>query len=122
MISFYAAATPFSVRLVGGSSTLEGRVEVQVDGTWGTVCDDAWSLTDARVVCRQLGFGYPTLAPPSARFGQGAGRILLDNVACTGSERSLEFCGHQGIGTHDCGHSEDASVVCTPGKAQAFNV
>lgn len=50
----------------------------------------------------------------SARFGQGSGRIWLDNVRCTGSEWRLLSCarGRNIIGSHDCGHHEDAGVVC----------
>ena len=45
-----------SIRLRGGVGTSSGRVEICHKNMWGTVCDDAWDNTDARVACQQLGF------------------------------------------------------------------
>ena len=44
------------IRLIGGVSSLEGRVEMCYSGVWGTVCSSLWGAADAAVVCRQLGF------------------------------------------------------------------
>ena len=108
------------VRLVGGSSYNKGRVEVNYNGEWGTVCDDGWDHTDASVVCRYLGFGSIGTAIGSARFGQGSGSILLDNVTCIGNESKLASCGHLGVGvTRNCSHSEDAGVKCL---SQGYNM
>ena len=49
----------FTVRLVGGSSSREGRLEILNRGKWGGVCNDANDAA-ARVVCSMLGFGYVT--------------------------------------------------------------
>uniref|UniRef100_A0AAV2K1A4 Uncharacterized protein n=1 Tax=Knipowitschia caucasica TaxID=637954 RepID=A0AAV2K1A4_KNICA len=101
------------VRLAnGGNSSCSGRVEIFQRGQWGTVCDDYWDLNDANVVCRQLGCGRARSAPQNAAFGQGSGPIWMDDVQCFGSEPSITHCRHNGFGNHNCGHHEDAGVVC----------
>ena len=59
------------VRLVEGESPNQGRVEVFYDGMWGTVCDDGWDLTDANVVCKELGFGNAINATQNSESGKG---------------------------------------------------
>ena len=103
------------IRLVGGSSDHEGRVEVSHDGNiWGTVCDDSWDIRDANVVCRQLGFGHATEALSNAYFGAGYSYmpIYLDDVGCYGSETALSQCAASQWGVHNCRHSEDAGLRC----------
>ena len=105
------AAPP--VRLVGGSGSHEGRVEIFLHGEWGTVCDDDWDLNDANVVCKQLDYSMgASAAHGTAYFGEGSGIIWFDDVQCTGSEAHLYDCLNDGVGIHNCRHTEDAGVTC----------
>ncbi|XP_073931791.1 scavenger receptor cysteine-rich domain-containing group B protein isoform X1 [Castor canadensis] len=102
------------LRLASGAHRCEGRVELFLGQRWGTVCDDAWDLRAAGVLCRQLGCGQALAAPGEAHFGPGRGPILLDNVKCRGDESTLLLCSHIRWDAHNCDHSEDASVLCWP--------
>ncbi len=103
------------LRLMNGINSCSGRVEVLYNGTWGTVCDDEWDLTDAAMVCREIGCGNAMEAKIEAYFGEGSGQMWMDEVNCSGSESSLKNCNTPGWGTHDCEHSEDAGVICEGG-------
>ena len=113
-----------TVRLVGGTTPLEGRVEIFL-GKWGTVCDSSyyrygygyvysWDLADATVVCHQLGYLRAVAAPRSATFGAGSGPSWYSNVRCTGTEMNLSECSksYSSFGSA-CSHFQDVGVVCS---------
>ena len=79
------------------------------NSTWGTVCEHFWSLNDANVVCKQLGFDKAVITHKAAFFGKGKGPIWLDNLLCTGDEANLFACNNSKV---NCNHTEDVGVEC----------
>uniref|UniRef100_A0A674HDZ0 SRCR domain-containing protein n=1 Tax=Taeniopygia guttata TaxID=59729 RepID=A0A674HDZ0_TAEGU len=95
-----------TLRLAGGSSPCAGRVEVKLQGQWGTVGDDVWDMEDAEVVCRQLGCGN--------------GLISLARVDCGGYEAMLWDCEIRNWGPYKFfNHYWDTAVVCQ-GRSWAY--
>lgn len=116
-----------------GSEEFGGRVEVCVNGQWGSICDDGWGLNEAHVVCSQFGYtDYGMMignvcSPPAfhticfysnlgsvpasgAAFGQSQFQIVGSNFSCTGFEDTVYDCSYSL--SPDCGHHEDAGVYC----------
>lgn len=125
IIIFPTASTEFKIRVRGTQNSFitsgRGRVEVQYNGVWGTVCDTEWDLHAATVVCREMGWGRAVRPSFGSEFGQAWGPIWMDFVRCNGDETSLEKCGHTGWGlVSSCTHSNDAGVVCTSKRKDEF--
>uniref|UniRef100_A0A8C4J0Q8 Soluble scavenger receptor cysteine-rich domain-containing protein SSC5D n=1 Tax=Dromaius novaehollandiae TaxID=8790 RepID=A0A8C4J0Q8_DRONO len=122
MALFLPALLIAPLRLMNGPNRCTGRVEVFYGQQWGTVCDDGWDLTDAKVVCQQLGCGRALSTQDPPYFGEGSGPIWLDDVNCTGTEIALSKCQTSLWGVHNCRHGEDAGVVCLePSPIQLVN-
>ena len=103
-----------TVRLAGGRSYNQGRVEVYYNGEWGTVCNNGWDYTEASVVCRHLGLGMLGNALSSAYYNNTASSyVFLDNVMCSLNDTTLTACDHYGVGiTYFCSPNDNAGVVC----------
>ncbi|XP_028407291.1 deleted in malignant brain tumors 1 protein-like [Dendronephthya gigantea] len=108
------STTPVLLRLQGPVSEKgAGRVEVLYHGYWGTICDYSWSMRDATVVCRQLGYLDAVKTLQRNEFPPGSGQIWLSQVACTGKEQNITSCSHRPWGDHYCSHNNDVGVECS---------
>ncbi|XP_078620812.1 uncharacterized protein LOC144887449 [Branchiostoma floridae x Branchiostoma japonicum] len=101
----------------GATDTAEGVVEVRKFGFWGRICDKAWGMCEATVVCRQLGYkaALDFYRKAEKKFGIGprtANRWLSD-VQCAGNEATLAECTlNTGIGVCASRRRWSAGVKC----------
>eukprot|EP00731_Ephydatia_muelleri_P017284 Em0010g382a len=119
--------TDGALRLMYGSTPLNGRLEICHSGLWGTVCSghyssadnwnsftSTWSSTNANVACKQLGYA-PIGASWTTAFSnptQDTRGIFLSDVTCSGTETALQNCTHNPIGYHHCDHDHDVNLKC----------
>ncbi|XP_069566537.1 scavenger receptor cysteine-rich type 1 protein M130-like [Brachyistius frenatus] len=99
-----------SVRLVGGTSLCSGRLEVKSNQSWSSVCEDAFDLQDAAVVCRELGCGAPSVLR-GAPYEEVAPPMWSDRFHCEGSESSLLDCRISSADT--CSPGKSAQLTCS---------
>ncbi|KAL5510616.1 hypothetical protein EMCRGX_G006184 [Ephydatia muelleri] len=114
-ISVDESCQPGSVRLVGGSSSQEGRIEFCAQSSsgvtvWGSVCN-ALSYGIAEVVCRQLNYSRSGAVVYNVMsFGPSQNPFVLDGVYCNGGESSLLSCTNSGY--HRCHKGQESGVKC----------
>uniref|UniRef100_A0A8D2D4U7 Scavenger receptor family member expressed on T cells 1 n=1 Tax=Sciurus vulgaris TaxID=55149 RepID=A0A8D2D4U7_SCIVU len=96
-------------RLVNGSSSCEGRVELQVQGSWAPLCATHWDLEDATVLCHQLNCGRAVATPPGGHFGEGGAPLWPDVFHCVGTEPYLWNCPVSTLGAQACAPGNSAS-------------
>ena len=132
-------STDWELRLVNGGSSLEGRLEVCLNGVWGTICDQSWDDTDAGVACSQIGHSargtnstvcmlmlsitnthiIGSVARRSAYFDEGFGPVQFTSFQCNGTETRLQDCPY--TTQNSCTHSADAGATCV-GKLNKYPI
>ncbi|XP_030383875.1 protein bark beetle [Scaptodrosophila lebanonensis] len=111
------------VRLVGGTGAHEGRLQLYLNGRWGTVCDYGWNVLNAALVCHHLGY---TLNPQDWRLlrsqlpNAGVSEdVLVANVRCTPHDRDITKCRAEhltrGEFENTCSHENDVGIRCYEG-------
>ncbi|WAR24046.1 DMBT1-like protein, partial [Mya arenaria] len=109
-----------SMRLANGIGLYDGRVELQVNGSWGTICGLSslssqttyyFSTEEAEVICYSM-FGKRSITSYDyySRYGQGNGTVYIDQLRCNGNEESILDCNY--VLNTTCSHYYDASVAC----------
>ena len=120
-VPIVSAAERMEVRLAGGRTEREGRVEMRFDeGRWGVACGDGWGVREAIVTCRQLGLGYVSQYLETARYGGSHQPRVISGLSCRGDEEALIECQHDMLGEVFCpgeGNTDIAAVVCTDKQA-----
>ena len=101
------------VRLVRNRASSFGRVEIYYNGVRGRACGFNWDLQNGRVICRMLGNSHVFAAGGNRKYGIGNGPIWPSKFQCTGNEKSIVTCQHQGLEVEDCRPYSDAWVVCS---------
>ena len=115
-----------------------GRVELLVNGTWGSVCNDAWNYPDARTACRydvlfnisknsvfiflsqhsrMLGLTTVTCVAHGPTFGEGSVPVIMRAIYCRGSEDDFNECTYELAGMNEsCQAGAGAVCVRLPRK------
>ncbi|KAF0308456.1 Protein bark beetle [Amphibalanus amphitrite] len=107
------------VRLVGGKTDREGRLQVLIGNEWGTVCNHGWSRLPASLACQQLGWVLnpadwtvdPHDLPPDDNLDT---RVLMSSVQCSPTDTDLTRCQFEGSEDieNTCSHQRDVTLRC----------
>ncbi|CAB3983255.1 deleted in malignant brain tumors 1 -like [Paramuricea clavata] len=93
-----------------------GLLEVRYNGTWHTVCNEKFDLEDARVFCREMGYGQP-ISFQGGLYGRGNGKIISRGLECTGKEKTFADCPQKSWFSRGCTHYQDMGMICMPPAA-----
>uniref|UniRef100_A0A674AB54 Deleted in malignant brain tumors 1 protein-like n=1 Tax=Salmo trutta TaxID=8032 RepID=A0A674AB54_SALTR len=108
-----------SVRLVNGTTSCSGTVEVFYRGEWSAVCSGWWSMRDVMVVCRELHCGDAVAVNQEALVEEGRRGVAIKS--CRGHESTITECGFREGGPGYCDGRNYHYVICSDLQAQSVS-
>ncbi|XP_072394496.1 serine protease svh-1-like isoform X2 [Diabrotica undecimpunctata] len=107
----------YKIKLAGSDQKNEGRVEITAFESTGFICDDDFSILDANVICRELGFPLGAAEVKGQSYfakdlKERNTLYMIDDLNCVGNESTVIDCTFPGWGMHNCRDQEIAGVVC----------
>ena len=108
------------VRLgIHGQSKAEGYVEaLGLNSRWGGICEDGFSINEAHIVCKMLGYGYESALSAGNHLSKNPPKpnYVLDDLMCSGDEDSVFDCLNNGEWQGDCYADTIAGIKCQQSK------
>ncbi|XP_043976263.1 scavenger receptor cysteine-rich type 1 protein M130-like, partial [Gambusia affinis] len=100
-------------RLVQGTNRCSGRLEVKTNQSWSSVCEKDFDLQDAKVVCREIGCGPPSVLQ-GALYGEAEAPVGSREFLCEGSESALLNCSsRKSSGRNSCSPGQAVGLTCS---------
>ncbi|RNA26979.1 bark beetle isoform X1 [Brachionus plicatilis] len=109
-------SSSFRVDLVDGRNSMEGRLRLETNGKFGTVCNKGWTMQNSKIVCQQMGlvvdpnfYIYSKKLYKDHRLNEA---ILMSEVQCDRLDINLFECRHTSQSDHTCTHDDDVWLKC----------
>lgn len=100
----------------------EGRLEVQINGQWGTVCQTSgFGAKEVAAVCRHLGLEYGGELRDAASYYPNVASlpVVARSVACRGNETSLLNCTITAGSNCTVATTQPVALACSKGASPA---
>lgn len=111
-----AFTNSFRLELVDGRNSIEGRLRVEINGKYGTVCNKAWTIQNSKIVCQQMGLildpNFYIYYKKLFNDHRSNEAILMSEVQCDGLDTNLFECRHTSPNDHTCTHEDDVWLKC----------
>lgn len=115
------------IRILDGKGKIsnEGRLEIRINGKWGTICNKDNNPYSAKRICKDLGYndgkwlgrdyerGFCKRFKGQNYCGSDNLKSFYNSLACDTSHNNFNSCTKKDANINDCPHELDSIISCT---------